>query len=676
SEYSGHSAVGDIDDNGYPDFVVSNFLGSDGFSTPNHSNMYLNPSGLPNQFPDWYTADSIYSFSCALGDVDGDGDLDLAVATGEGYTNVLTPDAIYFNISGSLQTSPGWQSAQPTAAMDVTWGDVDNDGDLDLAFCYDVIGAAVHYNNNGNIETTPSWQTNQQEPANTLIFADANNDGWLDLIIAFNDQLGGSGYFRLYLNDGAGSLNTNSSWQSATGGYGSAVSVYDYDNDGDDDLAAGRWWDNPRIYENIGGTYTSTPVWTANPAVVVEELAWVDIDGDGIVLRTDTFLVADSRRLFYTKHHPLYSIDSVLVDGSILGNPDFCYDLIAGWVSLGLTPVDSVVVFYQYSFKNDLTVANWDTYNMAFANTNKPKVDMFADVTFGWAPLMVQFSDSSAGSTEWNWQFGDSNSSPLQNPSHIYSEGGAYDVSLDALLSDGWYTRTIRRMIIALADTVIGDDVVGEEGNSVEMIVYARNNFPLEQINLPVEFSGSLPLSIDSFSTVGCRTDYFEIQEYLHWDPFNKRVTIKLQNSTNRSQPELAPGAGEILKLYFTIISAPQPDITTEIIYNGYLTYEPMCYGSVIDYQPWIISGSVTSAGCCVGTRGNIDGIGEEGSEIDIADLVYFVDYSFSQPPGPEPPCPEEADVDGSGTTDIADIVYMVDFMFSQPPGPAPVDCP
>ncbi|MFQ5453136.1 MAG: hypothetical protein ACE5D6_03000, partial [Candidatus Zixiibacteriota bacterium] len=59
-----------------------------------------------------------------------------------------------------------------------------------------------------------------------------------------------------------------------------------------------------------------------------------------------------------------------------------------------------------------------------------------------------------------------------------------------------------------------------------------------------------------------------------------------------------------------------------------------------------------------------------------IADLVYFVDYSFSQPPGPAPPCIPEANVDLIGGVDIADIVYMVDYMFTQPPGPAPVNCP
>lgn len=71
----------------------------------------------------------------------------------------------------------------------------------------------------------------------------------------------------------------------------------------------------------------------------------------------------------------------------------------------------------------------------------------------------------------------------------------------------------------------------------------------------------------------------------------------------------------------------------------------------------------------CVGDRGNIDG--DLGDQIDIADLVYLVDYMFNG--GPPPPVMEEADIDGSGILDIADLVYLVDYMFNG--GPPPVPC-
>jgi hypothetical protein len=40
---------------------------------------------------------------------------------------------------------------------------------------------------------------------------------------------------------------------------------------------------------------------------------------------------------------------------------------------------------------------------------------------------------------------------------------------------------------------------------------------------------------------------------------------------------------------------------------------------------------------------------------------------------GPISNCPSEADIDGSGSMDIADLVYLVDYMFMS--GPEPPGC-
>jgi len=62
----------------------------------------------------------------------------------------------------------------------------------------------------------------------------------------------------------------------------------------------------------------------------------------------------------------------------------------------------------------------------------------------------------------------------------------------------------------------------------------------------------------------------------------------------------------------------------------------------------------------------DIDG---DGSDPNIADLVYLVDYMFNG--GPEPPVLQAANVDGLNGINIADLVYIVDYMFNG--GPAPV---
>jgi len=74
----------------------------------------------------------------------------------------------------------------------------------------------------------------------------------------------------------------------------------------------------------------------------------------------------------------------------------------------------------------------------------------------------------------------------------------------------------------------------------------------------------------------------------------------------------------------------------------------------------------------CCAIRGDVDHSGVE--PIDIADLVYLVDYMFNE--GPAPVCWGEGDIDASDVEpiDIADLVYLVDYMFND--GPEPPMCP
>ena len=80
----------------------------------------------------------------------------------------------------------------------------------------------------------------------------------------------------------------------------------------------------------------------------------------------------------------------------------------------------------------------------------------------------------------------------------------------------------------------------------------------------------------------------------------------------------------------------------------------------------------ITDPCSCCRFRGDVDHSGV--LPVDIADLVYLVDFMFDG--GPLPSCFEEGDIDGLNgePIDIADLVYLVDYMFNG--GPVPPPCP
>jgi hypothetical protein len=54
--------------------------------------------------------------------------------------------------------------------------------------------------------------------------------------------------------------------------------------------------------------------------------------------------------------------------------------------------------------------------------------------------------------------------------------------------------------------------------------------------------------------------------------------------------------------------------------------------------------------------------------DIDIADVVYLINYIFSGGPAPNPLVAGDADC--SGDIDIADVVYLIAYIFSSGPEP------
>ncbi len=287
-----------------------------------------------------------------------------------------------------------------------------------------------------------------------------------------------------------------------------------------------------------------------------------------------------------------------------------------------------------------------------------------ADTTFGWVPFDVNFTASSGLQVDtWTWDFGDGDSSYVQSPVHSYEEPGLYTVKAEISAGGKMRSRVKTNYIKALADSLIGTTAEGNRSATVKMPVYAHNNVPVTTIKIPVQYSGDLDVTLDSFSTVGCRTDYFEEKTYLHFDPTGKKKTIKLVSSYSGSSPDLPAGAGIVANLYFTISASAGYGDTTSIDIDGYSGFDPEFAGQYANYKPRVTGGVLFFCA----PRGDLDDI----PGVSVSDLTFLVDYLFFD--GVSPSLPGAADVNCSGGINVSDLAYLVKYLFES--GPEPCGC-
>ncbi len=377
-DYNGHLSVGDVNGDGWPDVAVSVFLGAAGFSQKGRAKLYLNNgAGTLESTPSWLSSDRFYSFSLALGDADGDGDLDLAVATGEAYYNSPDKNRIYFNDGSGLATTPGWLSTESDHSMDVAWGDLDGDGDLDLAFCNAESPLRVYYSTGSGIQTSAGWSASSPSSpnGNSISLGDVTGDGYLDIAFSDNSQLGGSGRFMVYEGDGLGGMGATPAWQSQYVGYVSGVVLADAEGDGDLDVIGGSWWGEVRMYLNDAGNLATTPDFISNTDSVVEAIPLGDPDRIGLhQVLGESHAGNGQRRVFYCERAPLFSVQAVVVDGTPLSTSQYTYERETGWISLAVAPTLEVVLDYTYTTSVDFAVSNWDSNlgNFVFYRRDAP----------------------------------------------------------------------------------------------------------------------------------------------------------------------------------------------------------------------------------------------------------------------------------------------------------------
>lgn len=279
--FSYGGCFGDYNNDGFPDLFVEN-----GGSNANQNNfLYINNAG--NSFNKITTGiivnDLSGSWGSATADYDKDGNLDIFVSNFN-QNNFLykgNGDGTFTKITtGSITNDGGF-------SIGCAWGDYDNDGYPDLFVANANFAAGqpnfLYHNNGDGTFTKVTSGSIVTDIGNSTggSWGDYDNDGDLDLIVPnYSNSVN-----YLYRNDGGGSFTKITSGPVVTDANSSVGSAWgDYDNDGDLDLFVSN--DNNQnnaLYSSNGdGTFTKiTSGDIVNDAGRSNGSAWSDYDNDG-----------------------------------------------------------------------------------------------------------------------------------------------------------------------------------------------------------------------------------------------------------------------------------------------------------------------------------------------------------------------------------------------------------
>ena len=229
----------------------------------------------------------VSSSTAAWGDIDNDGDLDVAIAGKDGSNRLVT--LVYRNdmVDGVATFVNLNQDLVGAQAGSVDWGDYDNDGDLDLLLTGNTITntrITKVYRNDVDLESGERTFLDIQANLEGIFlgngtWGDYDNDGDLDVLITGHSFQFGE-ITRVYRNDNGSFSNINASLI----GLRLGKSTWgDYDNDGDlDILSVGNDFEGQRrtiIYNNDNGQFTN--ISAALPGVESGTAVWGDLDNDG-----------------------------------------------------------------------------------------------------------------------------------------------------------------------------------------------------------------------------------------------------------------------------------------------------------------------------------------------------------------------------------------------------------
>ncbi len=270
----GNAQLSDFDQDGDLDILTS-------APGPKRWVLYVNHDGQLANEPIWESLTTTDCDHIATLDFDGDGRMDIA-ATHESHCT------LYLNRSAADQAAPftrkpTWETGIYIDANQIDFGDIDQDGDLDMLMAAGLpfLGLALFENQNGTPAVKPTQRIGIREYSETAIFSDFDGDGALDIIATYPRK----GTVILHRNRSGRFDEGTLLYEDTDVRHCQRVYCLDLDNDGRKEIACAKGpWGSPGaslILKQQDGTRTLKPVWKSQPQTAYHGFAFADVDADG-----------------------------------------------------------------------------------------------------------------------------------------------------------------------------------------------------------------------------------------------------------------------------------------------------------------------------------------------------------------------------------------------------------